>query len=102
VVKLTELLFAPLSPLLSTTRSLSYAVVDSAIILRTRIPLVASSGTPFVVAVVFVTGLRTCVLFSNEVPPVAVVFNGFSDLNVMSDVISTCFLFFWGGGGVFF
>ena len=43
-------------------------------------PLVASgkpSGTPFVVAVVFVAGPRTPVLFSSdEVPPVAVVFDG--------------------------
>ena len=39
--------------------------------------------TPFVVVVMFATGLRTPVLFSSDKVPPAI----FSDLNIMNDVI---------------
>jgi len=61
-------------------------------------PFVTSSkpsGTPLVVAVMFVAGPRTPVLFSSdEVPPVVVVFDGcLTDLNVMSNDIITYTIF---------
>ena len=68
MVKLIVLLFAPLSPLLNTfCQSFSSAAVDSAVVLRTRMPFVASgkpSGAVLVVAVVFIAStpvLLSCV-----------------------------------------
>jgi len=64
VVKLIVLLFA-LSPLLNTCQSLSSAAVDSAVVLRTRMPFVASNkpSGALLVAVVFVasTPVLLCV-----------------------------------------
>ena len=90
VVKPIVTLFAPLSPLLNTScRSLSSATVSSAL------------WAPFVVAVVFVTGPRTPVLFSSDkVPPVAVVFDGCQPYFLRFEHHERCHInTFFGGEG---
>ena len=84
VVRLIVPLFAPLCPLLTAScRSLSSGAVYYAVVLRTWMQFVASdkpSGTPFLVAVVYVPGPRSLMFFSSEEID--------SCLNVMSDIIA--------------